>query len=84
MAVAEAIRIIKSSSTSWIRKELGNRRFAWQGGYGAFSVSFSRCEAVAQYIDNQSIHHRRRGFKGELRWLLEKNGIAYDERYLFT
>ena len=84
VAVAEAVRLIKSNSTSWIRRELGKRCFAWQAGYGAFSVSFSRCEAVAKYIDNQSLHHRKRDFKEELRWLLEMNGIDYDERYLFS
>ncbi|HUV12818.1 MAG TPA: IS200/IS605 family transposase [Acidobacteriota bacterium] len=84
MAVAEAIRLVKSNSTPWIREKLGNRRFSWQGGYAAFSVSYSRCEAVARYIDNQKIHHRKRDFQGELRWLLETNGVAYDERYLFS
>ena len=84
MAVAEAIRLIKSNSTSWVRKELGNRRFGWQAGYGAFSVSFSRCEAVAKYIENQSFHHRKRDFKDELQWLLEKNGVAYDGQHLLT
>ena len=84
LAVAEAIRLIKSNSTPWIREKLGNRRFNWQGGYAAFSVSFSRCAAVARYIDNQKIHHRKRNFQEELRWLLETNGVAYDERYLFA
>ena len=40
LAVAEAIRLIKSNSTPWIREELGDRHFAWQGGYAAFSVSY--------------------------------------------
>ena len=53
----------------------------WQSGYGAFSVSQSAKESVICYIATQEIHHRKMTFQEEFRFLLEKHGIAFDERY---
>lgn len=57
--------------------------FAWQEGYGAFSVSASQVEAVKEYIRNQEEHHRKRDFEQEFVTLLKSCGIEYDERYVF-
>ena len=59
------------------------RAFAWQDGYGAFSVSKSNLPEVAAYIQNQREHHRTRTFQEEYVALLEKHGIQYDARYLW-
>jgi REP element-mobilizing transposase RayT len=83
VAVATALRVIKSNSSRWVNDTAGrNERFEWQVGYAAFSVSESQVEAVRRYVRNQEEHHKKVTFKEELVALLEKNGIPYDERYL--
>lgn len=57
--------------------------FAWQDGYGVFSVSSSDAGRVIEYIKNQRVHHKNRNFEDEYIALLERHGIEYDERYLF-
>jgi putative transposase len=59
------------------------RGFAWQKGYGAFSVSKSAEKRVLNYIQDQETHHRRKTFKHEFVALLEKHAVEYDERYLW-
>jgi len=59
------------------------RLFAWQTGYGAFTVSESGVSAVREYISNQHEHHRKRSFQEEFLAFLRKNGIIVDERYLW-
>lgn len=54
------------------------RRFAWQDGYGAFSVSVSNTATVASYIRNQEQHHRTMTFEEEYQALLKKHGIDPD------
>jgi len=84
IAVADALRLIKSNSSKWAgeRPDLV-RAFAWQTGYAAFTVSKSQADPVRKYIQNQERHHRRKTFKEELMDLLKKNAIEYDERYLW-
>lgn len=81
-SVADVVRDIKSVSSGW-RHEGGDRGFAWQGGYGAFTVSPSAVPDVTAYIDRQEEHHRERTFQEEFRALLVRHGIEYDERYLW-
>lgn len=57
--------------------------FQWQGGYAAFSVSVSNVDIVRRYIENQETHHAKQSFQDELRALLRKHGVEYDERYLW-
>ena len=57
--------------------------FAWQNGYGAFSVSESSVEAVTAYISDQAEHHRKLSYQEELRELLKRHQAAFDERYLW-
>jgi hypothetical protein len=59
------------------------RDFAWQEGYGGFSVSKSTLGAVVDYIRKQRAHHQQKSFKVEYLELLQKHGVAYDERYLW-
>jgi putative transposase len=84
LAVAEAVRIVKCVSSRWINETLSEPRdFAWQAGYGAFSVSSSQLDKVQQYIANQEVHHRSRTFQEELRELLTRHQIPFDERYMW-
>src|SRR5262245_42060433 len=82
IAVADALRLIKSNSSKWAgeRPDLV-RTFAWQTGYAVFTVSKSLVDTVRKYIQSQEGHHRKKSFKEELMDLLNKNDIAYDERF---
>lgn len=82
-SLAEVVRDVKAVSSRWIHEEIGVAKFAWQEGYGAFSVSSSQCSAVRQYIDGQADHHRRKGFQEEYLEFLIKCGVEYDERFLW-
>jgi REP-associated tyrosine transposase len=81
MTLAQAVTLIKSNSSKWIREQ--GQNFSWQEGYGAFSVSSSKVNAVLKYIDNQEGHHRTISFEDEFVSLLKKHGIAYDPKYIF-
>jgi putative transposase len=81
--VADTVRDVKSNSSRWVHEEIGLRNFAWQEGYGAFTVSPSQRGKITEYINQQEKHHRRRSFQQEYRTLLEKSGVDYDEKYLW-
>ena len=83
VAIAEALRVLKANSSRWVHERQGRRTFAWQAGYGAFSVSHSNTSLVVKYIQEQEKHHRRISFQEEFLALLKKNNIAYDERYIW-
>ena len=59
------------------------RGFAWQIGYGAFSVSYSNLDEVRQYIESQAEHHRTMSYQEEFIAFLKRHNIEYDERYLW-
>jgi REP element-mobilizing transposase RayT len=81
---AQLIEHTKKTSSKWIKTvDARYRGFAWQRGYGAFSVSPSQLDAVLQYVDGQKEHHRTRTFQEEYRALLRKHGIDFDERYVW-
>ena len=81
ITLAHAISVIKANSSKWMREH--GTRFAWQKGYGAFSVSSSNISAVIRYIDRQEAHHRRRSFEQEFKALLDKHGVEYDAKFIF-
>ncbi len=85
IALAKIMEEMKRHSSRWIKtKDAHYAQFAWQGGYGGFSVSPSLYETTKRYIENQKQHHKRQTFKEEYVMFLEKYGIEYDERYLWT
>ncbi len=81
--LADVLREIKSSSSKWVHEEIGLSAFSWQEGYGAFTVSPSQLEIVANYIAEQEKHHRRVTFKEEYLRLLKHYGLDGDDRYLW-
>jgi len=84
ISIGDFVNAVKSNSSRWIHETyLRLRNFAWQEGYGAFSVSKSEEMQVVRHVLNQEDHHRRRTFKEELVALLDKHGIEYDKRYLW-
>lgn len=80
---AEIARVIKTNSSRWIHQKW-HINFAWQAGYGVFSVSESNVPVVTEYIANQEMHHRKRSFQEELVAFLKKNNVSFDERYIWN
>ncbi len=84
VAVADLVRVVKTNSSRWVHEQWPARRaFAWQTGYGAFSVSQSNAAAVRQYILEQEEHHRHVSLQEEFVAFLKRHAIAYDERYIW-
>ena len=84
LAVADCMRVVKANSSRWLKERWPERRtFAWQGGYGAFSVSESRRGSVIRYIGDQTRHHHRISFQDEFLALLRNHGVEFDERYIW-
>jgi putative transposase len=81
LTLAKAINLIKVNSSGWMND--AGRKFNWQEGYGAFSVSESNLDKVAQYIRNQKNHHKRMTFEDEFLGLLKKHKIEFDPKYVF-
>lgn len=85
VSISDALRFLKSNSSGWVHDKWSRRRsFAWQLGYGAFSVSKSTVSGVLSYIGSQPAHHRRITFKEEFIEFLVKDEIEYDERYIWS
>ena len=84
VAVADTLRVVKTNSSRWAHERWPERRlFSWQTGYAAFSVSESNLQAVRDYINNQEQRHKKVDFREEFLTFLKKNGITYDERYVW-
>jgi putative transposase len=80
---AEIARVVKTNSSRWVR-EKWSPKFAWQTGYGVFSVSESNVAGVTEYIAAQEEHHKKHSFQEEFVAFLKKNNVAYDERYIWS
>ncbi len=84
LALSDLIRNVKAGSSGFVnRKRWVQGRFQWQEGFGAFSYSRSQLNTVIRYIQDQQKHHARKTFRQEYEELLQKFGVAYDERYIF-
>jgi putative transposase len=84
--ISDLVQNLKRASNTFLQEKDPNNfknRFAWQIGYGAFSVSFSLVPRILNYIQKQEEHHRKRTFEEEMRDVLLKNQINFDEKYLF-
>src|SRR5947209_15164613 len=79
---AEMVKEVKRGSSLWLKtKSPDLPDFAWQSGYGTFSIGFSQIESVRTYIAQQEEHHRKASFQDEFRALLQRYEIEFDERY---
>lgn len=84
MAMADLIETLKTSSSKWIKtKSPSFQKFAWQTGYGAFSVSPRGLPSLLEYIRNQDEHHKTVTFEEEYRKFLVFHGVEYKEEYLW-
>lgn len=82
LAACKLIEEVKKSSSKWM-KENGVQEFAWQSGYGVFSVSQSNADAVREYIEGQAKHHEKRDFRDEFREFCKRYNVVIDERYVW-
>jgi len=83
MALAKAVQAIKGCSSKWLNDTGAVRAsFAWQEGYGAFSVSASQTDGVVAYIENQAAHHAKRSYEEEFLELLKRYRISYDPAHV--
>ena len=81
---AEWVKEVKRVSNQWLKQQSpAYAGFEWQGGYADFSVSYSDLEEVKEYIDRQEEHHRKMTLQEELRTLLRKHEVEWDERYVW-
>lgn len=84
ITIADLVKTIKASSSKWINEQQGGaHHFAWQEGYGCFSISQTHLDAVTKYISSQEEHHKRVSFQDEFRRLLTIYRADYDERYVW-
>ena len=81
LSLAKAVQLLKGNSSKWMGEQ--GIDFAWQEGYGAFSVSSSNLDHVTRYIRNQDAHHRKFSFEKEFRALLKKHGADYDPQHIY-
>ena len=79
LAVSEVLRLLKCNSSGWVHTEFPQlKMFAWQEGYGAFTVSASKKPDAESYIASQEEHHRQRSFQDEFLSLLERHEVEFD------
>ena len=84
ITVAKLVEDLKTSSSKWLKTQQRDLSgFAWQRGYGAFSIAPGDLESVIAYIDKQEVHHRKRTFQEGYRDLLSQCGIEFGERYVW-
>ncbi len=82
--IAGLVEELKTSSSKWLKMQRPElHRFAWQRGYGAFSVGPNEVDALTAYVSGQEEHHKVRTFQEEYLALLKKYGVQYDERYVW-
>jgi putative transposase len=81
---SEMVKELKRGSSIWIKqREPALKDFAWQNGYGMFSIGFSQIGPVQKYIADQEPHHRKISFQDEFRLLLKRYAVEFDERYVW-
>ena len=83
-SVSGVLSNLKSRSSGWIHRERPDlAHFAWQTGYGAFSVGQSQVPRVRRYIQNQETHHKKIPYVEEFRSLLRKSGFAAADEFFW-
>lgn len=83
--IAHVVEEMKRNSSRWIKTLSPHyENFAWQGGYGVFSVSQSQVDTVVAYIKNQAEHHKKQSFRDEYLEFLRLYKIDYNEQYVFS
>ena len=79
-SLSDAMNTFKSNTSKWLNEHT-TARFAWQEGYGAFSVGASQIALVKRYIERQEQHHAKHSFEEEFLELLKRYGVECDQRF---
>lgn len=82
IAACKLVEEVKKSSSKWMKTQ-GVQLFAWQSGYGVFSVSQSNVAVVRKYIEGQAEHHKKQDFTTEFRAFCKRHNVSIDERYVW-
>ena len=84
VTISHVVEEVKRNSSRWVKTiEPYYSTFAWQNGYGVFSVSQSVVEKTLEYVKNQGEHHKKMTFQDEYRKFLESYGVEYNKDYVF-
>ena len=85
LSISKAMQLLKGNSSKWLREtfpELRSQGFAWQEGFGAFSIGVSGIDDTVRYIQMQEEHHRKKSFREEFENFLKKHGHDYNPEML--
>ncbi len=83
LSIAKAVQLLKGGSSKWVHDTFAAmKEFAWQEGYGAFSIAISGVDDTIAYINRQEAHHHTLTFEEEFVGFLKRHGIEYDPRYV--
>jgi putative transposase len=84
LTLIKLVENLKTESSKWMKTQSASlKKFYWQDGYAAFSVSPAQVDVVRKYIENQKQHHQKKTFQDEIRLFLKKYKVDYDERYVW-
>ena len=84
IAISEVMRNVKTHTSKWVKETFNQAGdFAWQEGFGAFSVSQSGRDEVIKYIRHQKEHHQSYTFKEEFIKFLKLYEVEFNEEYLW-
>jgi len=84
LSIAKAIQLLKAPSSKWLHEQMpALQHFAWQEGYGAFSVGNAAVPNVRGYIEQQVKHHHQQTYQKEFLTFLQRYQIPYDARYIW-
>lgn len=85
ISVSDFVEDIKKCSSKWLKTVSPDYgKFAWQGGYGVFSVSVSQLDNTRKYICSQKEHHQNKSFQEEYEAFLKAYNVKYDPQYVFS
>ncbi len=84
-AVKDILKNVKGESSHWVNQaSFTHRKFAWQTGYAAYSVSESNLPVVEKYIQNQKEHHRKNAFLEECQEIAREHGLQFSPETVQT
>ncbi len=80
LSVSKAIQLVKGNSSKWIHETFPLlRKFAWQEGYGAFTIGVSGIEETCAYIRDQEEHHRTKTYRDEVIVFLQRHRLPFND-----
>ena len=83
-APVKVVQVLKQDSSKFVKTlDERLRTFAWQNGYGLFSVSPTHLGSARTYIEEQEEHHRVKSFQEEYREFLKRYSVPFDEHYVW-